>query len=175
MTNQSAMIGVLVIVALLAFFAGCTGTPGAGTPTATPQPATTASPQTTVTVQPATTPATTAPATTSPVNTTRPATTTAVPTLRTVTVDLIAKGFSFNMNTINVPAGAKVVVNFDNQDQASHNFALYSANFATTIFKGEVITGPKKTTYTFTAPETKGMYSFRCDIHPVMNGLFIVQ
>jgi plastocyanin len=41
---------------------------------------------------------------------------------------------------------------------------------------GDVITGPKKITYTFDAPEKPGTYFFRCDIHPTtMTGQFIVE
>ncbi len=96
----------------------------------------------------------------------------------TVTIDLMAKNLTFNMSTITVPAGANVVVNFDNQDNGvSHNFAVYTNSSASTvIFKGNNITGPKMTTYTFTAPTTPGTYFFRCDTHPTtMTGQFIVS
>lgn len=96
----------------------------------------------------------------------------------TVTVDLVAKNVAFNTNTITVPAGANVIINFDNQDSGvTHNFAVYTDSSASNeIFKGDVITGPKTTTYTFTAPTTPGTYLFRCDIHPtIMNGQFIVS
>jgi len=96
----------------------------------------------------------------------------------TVTINLMAKNIAFNLNSITVPAGSSVVINFDNQDNGvSHNFAVYTDNSASTaIFKGDVITGPKMTTYTFKAPAAPGTYFFRCDIHPtVMNGQFIVS
>jgi plastocyanin len=95
-----------------------------------------------------------------------------------VTIDLTAKNVAFNMNTITVPAGAEVTVNFDNQDSGiPHNFAVYTDSSASTsIFVGQVITGPKQTTYTFTAPSAPGNYFFRCDVHPVqMTGTFVVQ
>jgi plastocyanin len=94
-----------------------------------------------------------------------------------VTVNLTAKGLAFDKKTIEVPAGAEVIVNFDNQDSGiPHNLAVYDTSAATTtIFKGEVITGPKTITYNFTAPTKPGTYFFRCDIHPtVMTGQFIV-
>lgn len=94
------------------------------------------------------------------------------------TVGLIAKNIAFNTSTITVPAGANVTVNFDNQDaNIPHNFAVYTDSSATTtIFKGETITGPAKTTYVFTAPDKSGTYFFRCDIHPTqMTGQFVVQ
>ncbi len=95
-----------------------------------------------------------------------------------VTIELIAKNIAFDKNTIRVPAGAKVTMNFDNQDSGiPHNFALYESPAAKkAIFVGEVITGPKKITYTFDAPEKPGTYFFRCDIHPTtMTGQFIVE
>lgn len=96
----------------------------------------------------------------------------------TVTVDLMAKNLSFNVNSITVPAGSNVVINFDNQDSGiPHNFAVYTDSSANTIiFKGPIITGINRTTYTFAAPNTPGTYFFRCDVHPTqMTGEFIVS
>lgn len=96
----------------------------------------------------------------------------------TVTIDLVAKNIAFNVNSITVPPGSNVVINFDNQDNGvHHNFAVYTdSSAASAIFKGDVITGPKATTYTFKAPATPGAYFFRCDIHPaIMNGQFLVS
>jgi plastocyanin len=93
-------------------------------------------------------------------------------------VNLAAKNIAFNTSTITVPAGANVTVNFDNQDSGiPHNFAVYETSAAqNTIFKGEIVTGPKKTTYTFTAPDKPGTYFFRCDVHPTqMTGQFVVS
>lgn len=97
---------------------------------------------------------------------------------KTATVNIVAKNVAFDMNTITVPAGAQVTVNFDNQDsEVPHNVAFYTDSSASkTIYKGQVITGPNKTAYTFTAPSQAGTYFFRCDIHPTqMTGKFVVQ
>lgn len=97
---------------------------------------------------------------------------------QSVTINITASDLAFNTSTITVPAGADVVVNFNNMDATiDHNFAVYTDSSATTnIFKGEVVTGPVMTTYTFTAPSTPGTYFFRCDIHPAqMTGRFIVK
>jgi plastocyanin len=94
-----------------------------------------------------------------------------------VTIELVAKDFAFNTSTITVPAGSNVTVNFDNQDSnVRHNFAVYdSAAMKETIFKGELISGPKTVTYTFDAPAKPGTYRFQCDPHAAkMNGQFIV-
>jgi plastocyanin len=93
-------------------------------------------------------------------------------------VNLTAKNIAFNTSTITVPASANVTVNFDNQDSGiPHNFAVYETSAAqSVIFKGEIITGPAKTTYTFTAPDAPGTYFFRCDVHPTqMTGQFVVS
>ena len=106
------------------------------------------------------------------------AATTTPPPVQSATIDLIAQGISFKLNTITVPSGANVTVNFDNKDSGiPHNFALYTDSSANTpIFVGQMITGPKTITYTFTAPTTSGNYSFRCDPHPkTMTGTFVVQ
>ena len=95
-----------------------------------------------------------------------------------VTIGLMAQNFAFNTSTITVPAGANVTVNFDNQDPSiGHNFAVYdSASMKKTIFKGEIISGPKKITYTFNAPQEPGTYHFQCDPHAQkMNGQFTVK
>lgn len=97
---------------------------------------------------------------------------------QTVTVDLVAKNIAFDKSTITVPAGAQVVVQFDNRDSGiPHNFAVYQSSAASkVIFKGRIITGPRSITYRFTAPSRPGTYFFRCDVHPsVMTGRFVVK
>ncbi len=116
--------------------------------------------------------------TTIPLGSTTPPVTTTAP--NTVTIDLVAQNMAFNMKTITVTAGATVVVNFNNKDTGTaHNFAVYqnqSGGGTKAVLVGETITGPKTTTYTFTAPAAGGSYFFECDVHPSqMNGTFIVQ
>jgi len=112
-----------------------------------------------------------------PVSTPTPTTTTISSGGQTVPVSLIAKNKAFDKSTITVPAGATVVMTFDNQDSGTtHNFALYTDSTAKTkIFAGDFVTGPKTVTYTFTAPSQPGTYFFRCDVHPTfMTGSFVV-
>jgi plastocyanin len=52
---------------------------------------------------------------------------------------------------------------------------LHSSSRSEEIFVGEIITGPATTNYTFTAPSEPGTYYFQCDVHPSMNGDFIVE
>jgi plastocyanin len=103
--------------------------------------------------------------------------TTPQPGGQTVQVSLAAQNIAFDKSTITVPAGAKVVMTFNNMDSGiPHNFALYTDSTAKTkIFAGDFVTGPKTVTYTFTAPSQPGTYFFRCDVHPTaMTGSFIV-
>lgn len=95
----------------------------------------------------------------------------------TATVALSAHNLQFNKSDINVPAGSMVTVKFNNMDNGiPHTFSVYTDSSATqTIFKGQPITGPATTTYTFNAPTQPGTYFFRCDVHPtIMTGNFVV-
>ena len=71
--------------------------------------------------------------------------------------------------------GSQVTVEFENEDGAPHNVAFYTTpSLTTTIYKGAIIDGPGKITYVFAAPAIPGTYFFRCDLHPSMQGQFIV-
>lgn len=132
-----------------------------------PQTATSSTPPPTPPTPPANTPTIPTPPVTPPPPVPAPA--------PSVTVSLVARSFAFDKSTISVAAGAEVTINFDNQDSAPHNFALYKTSAAQDkIFVGTIITGPATTTYKFTAPTEAGSYFFRCDIHPNMKGTFVV-
>ena len=158
---------VLLTVALL-LFSGCTTSPGPVTPVPTVVPTTPTAEPTSPTVAP--TSPTGSPA---PVETTVPATTAPA---GPVEIELVARGYAFNTRTITVPAGSEVRIQFSNQDADRHNYALYEDRAATrSIFVGELITGPRTITYSFTAPALPGTYHFQCDPHAsFMNGDFIV-
>ncbi len=96
---------------------------------------------------------------------------------RDVTVEIAAENMAFNAGTITVPAGARVAIIFENRDEGvPHNVSVYTDSSATTpIYVGEIVTGPARAAYAFTAPGTSGTYFFRCDVHPSMNGDFIVE
>jgi len=151
---------VLLVVACL-LMAGCTTGPGPVTPTPTAVPTTATAEPTSPTGSPA------------PAETTVPATT--APT-GPVVIALVSRGYAFDTGTITVPAGSDVRIQFNNQDADRHNFALYEDRAATRpIFVGELITGPRTITYSFTAPALPGTYHFQCDPHAsFMNGDFIV-
>jgi plastocyanin len=84
------------------------------------------------------------------------------------TVNLVAQGIAFQPKTLTFAAGTSVAVVFDNKDAGTqHNFVLFNGRTATApqLFRGQVITGPSVTRYTFTAPPP-GTYFFHCEIHP---------
>ncbi len=90
-----------------------------------------------------------------------------------IAFDLIAENVAFDLKTMTVPAGARVTVNFNNRDSGiPHNFAVYeNSSSKAAIFRGKIVTGPARITYTFDAPKRPGNYLFRCDVHPnVMTG-----
>jgi len=149
---------VLTLIMALVVLAACSSTTAT---TTAPAPTTTMPPPTT------TTNTTPVPTTTTPSSTTG----------QSITINLVAQGMAFDQKTITVPASAQVTMNFNNKDGLPHNFALYNDSSATkSIFVGEIISGPKTITYTFTAPATPGNYFFRCDVHPTnMTGTFVVQ
>jgi plastocyanin len=97
---------------------------------------------------------------------------------KSVTIALVAENILFDQNQITVPAGSRVTINFDNRDAGvPHNIAVHKNQAASeSVFIGNIITGPAKTTYDFTAPSKPGKYFFRCDVHPMMMyGDFVVQ
>ncbi len=109
--------------------------------------------------------------------TTTPYTGTAVPGAPAVYIDLTANDLKFDKDTITVPAGSEVYINFDNQDDdRSYNFSVYTrADAQTRMFVGDTVAAGAQTTYQFPAGKTPGTYYFRCDLYPInMHGDFVV-
>ena len=95
-----------------------------------------------------------------------------------VVVTLVASNILFDLSSITASAGVEVTVTLDNQDVGVlHNVAFYTdRTAATSIFVGDLTTGPSVDDFMFTAPGTAGSYFFRCDVHPdTMTGAFVVQ
>lgn len=116
-------------------------------------------------------PAACQPTSTTPVNGTP------VPGAPPVYIDLAARDLKFDKDTISVPAGSEVYINFDNRDEGrSYNFSVYTkADAQIPMFVGEAIAGPAQTTYRFPAGKRPGTYYFRCDLYPLnMHGNFVV-
>jgi plastocyanin len=89
---------------------------------------------------------------------------------------LTASGVKFDKNTLLVPAGQNVSVRLDNQDAGQmHNFAVYrDKEVGENLFRGELFAGKSAKDFSFQAPAA-GIYYFRCDTHPDMNGVFIAK
>ena len=93
------------------------------------------------------------------------------------TLTVVADGLKYDTDTIVVPAGQEVSITLDNQDSGTlHNVAVYtdSEGDREEVYRGELFEGEETRTYTFTSPAA-GVYLFRCDAHPDMNGAFIAR
>jgi plastocyanin len=92
-------------------------------------------------------------------------------------LSIAARDKKFDKDCLAAPAGQDFTIDFDNQDTITrHNVAIYdTAGGGKVLFKGEVVFGPRKITYSVPA-QAAGTYEFRCDPHAeTMIGTFIVQ
>jgi Cupredoxin-like domain len=94
-------------------------------------------------------------------------------------VTVVAKNISFAQHCVAAQANQAFSIDFDNQDAGTpHNIAIYSADpvshpDAKLLFRGDLTTGPTKTTYHVGA-QPAGSYFFHCDVHPtLMSGTFV--
>lgn len=80
----------------------------------------------------------------------------------------------FDKRCLAAPADQDFTIDFSNLDRGiPHNVAIYEDQGAQKMyFKGEVVNGPGKTTYSVQGLPA-GTFFFRCDWHPEMNGTFI--
>jgi plastocyanin len=88
---------------------------------------------------------------------------------------LTAQDHKFDKDCLAVPAGETFTIRFDNKDADRHNVAILPSHTSTeTLFQGDILPGPKSSTYS--VPALKGgTYHFHCEVHPnLMNGTFIV-
>ena len=90
-------------------------------------------------------------------------------------LQITALDSKFDKNCLAAPANQAFTIEFNNLDRGiPHNVAIYPDDASDkAIFKGELIEGPKKTTYSVQALPP-GKLVFRCDPHPDMHGTFIV-
>lgn len=88
-----------------------------------------------------------------------------------------AENKKFDKDCLAAPPEQAFTIEFDNRDLArNHNVAIYDTADGNNkeLFKGEVVRGPSKTTYSVPA-QPKGTYEFVCDPHSdIMRGTFIV-
>jgi plastocyanin len=90
-----------------------------------------------------------------------------------VAATISAQSIKFDKTELDLPADKPFILKFDNKDSTLHNVAIYkdpSATDAVTLFKGTLVQGPKVAEYEVKKPLPKGVWFFRCDVHPVMRG-----
>lgn len=87
-----------------------------------------------------------------------------------------ADDLAFDPTELTLPANTPISLVFDNQENLPHNVAIFSGEDASgeVLFRGEVITGPRKVTYRVPSLEP-GRYHFHCDVHPNMTGTITVS
>jgi len=93
------------------------------------------------------------------------------------TVTLIGKGIQWDLSALYFEANKKLTVTVDNQDQAPHNFALFTDpnRQLAEIFKPKQDAQPGTKVDYAVQPLKAGTYYFECEIHPSMNGKVTVK
>jgi len=87
-----------------------------------------------------------------------------------------AQNLHFDTSCLAAPAGSSFTITLDNQDNGiPHNVSIYrSPSRSKPLFQGKVVVGVASTTYQVPALPP-GTYYFQCDVHPAMNGAFVVK
>lgn len=89
--------------------------------------------------------------------------------------DVVAKGNKFNTKVMVASAEREIKISLKNEDRVIHNVAIYTDSGAKDlIWRGQIFEGVKTVDETFTSPAA-GIYYFRCDAHPDMQGTFITK
>ena len=90
-----------------------------------------------------------------------------------VSLHISARNILFDTDHLAAPAGQAWVLAFANNDAGvPHNVELLDPN-GTSVFRGEVVTGPTTVSYQIPALPA-GTYKFLCDVHPTMTGTLTV-
>jgi plastocyanin len=94
---------------------------------------------------------------------------------------IVAKADKFSLNCVATSAGTPTTIMFINKDSSQHNLAIYedakvgvlmpAGDDYPALFRGDPVA--KQAVYDI-PPLASGTYYFRCDIHPLMNGTFLV-
>jgi plastocyanin len=87
---------------------------------------------------------------------------------------ITAADMVFDTDTLTAPAGEEIVVTFTNNDSVPHNFSVYTEEGGEAIATGDVINEGQTDEVELGALEP-GTYYFVCDVHPEMNGSFVVE
>jgi plastocyanin len=90
------------------------------------------------------------------------------------TQHIAAQNIQFDTDHLAAPAGQGWVLVFDNNDPGvPHNVEILD-HTGTSVFRGDVVTGP--TTVSYRVPAlAAGTYKFFCDVHPTMTGTLTVR
>ena len=90
-------------------------------------------------------------------------------------IQISANNLKFSTATLSAPAGKAFQIQFNNQEGAPHNVAIYKNESASEkVFGQDPFSGPKSVVYQV-GPLTAGSYFFRCDVHPDMKGTLTAQ
>ena len=78
---------------------------------------------------------------------------------------IVSAGLEFNLDEIDVAAGAPFDLLFQNRDAIPHNVTIVGPD-GQPLYVGEIFSGPGSKTYVVPAL-APGRYAFRCDVHPL--------
>ena len=83
------------------------------------------------------------------------------------TTEITAENLAFDVQTIDLVAGEKTTITFQNNDaNTPHNISIYEdESAAKSLFTGDLVTGVKSIEYDIPALDA-GSYYFHCDVHP---------
>jgi len=80
------------------------------------------------------------------------------------TIEITANDLAFDIDSFEAPADTPFCIAFENQEDLTHNVAIYDGDEA--LFTGAFLTEAGSITYNVPALPA-GEYSFVCDAHPV--------
>lgn len=88
---------------------------------------------------------------------------------------IAAKSVKFDEKCLAAPANQDLTLTLDNRDDnIPHNVAIFrDTAMSDRLYTGETFVGEKKMDYKI-PPLQPGTYHFHCDVHPNMEGTFIV-
>jgi plastocyanin len=91
-----------------------------------------------------------------------------------LSTSISAAGLAFDTSTLTFAANEKTSLEFQNNDTAPHNLAIYpDSSAADALFSGDIVEPATSTTYDIPALD-EGSYFFHCTIHPQMTGTVTV-